>query len=233
MKWFVTQSEKVQGPWSTDQLTNWLSGVQDSQGILVFRRGLTEWITVTEFLKGDFNEEYEDTPTPAEETLWHYAIEGTSHGPVTREELVQQLARLKNNSSAVLWTRGMKAWVPVYEFADIMDDVGINRRQFPRITLTGAVKIQVDQKSYEGVAQSLSESGFGAQMSMPLEPGAIITFDIQSPHFAAPLRGRAEVRYVTGDLTTGFKFHLLDATTRSTLHDLLKQPARASGKAAA
>lgn len=231
MKWFITQNEKVQGPWSKDQLVNWLESNSDHSGLFIFRRGLTEWLSVAQFMNGDAD--LEEVAPPQEDVLWHYAADGVSHGPISRQELVQELARLKNNSSAVLWTRGMKAWVPVYEFADIMDEVGINRRQYPRLTISGIVKIQVDQKTYEGVAQSISENGFGAQMAMPLEAGAIITFEIQSSSFSSPLRGRAEVRYCTGELIAGFKFHLLDATTRATLNDLLKQPARSSSKAAA
>ncbi len=233
MKWFISQSEKVQGPWNTDQVMDWLNSQQDRNGILIFRRGLTEWLTVTDFLRGDTSEFEERTLVTKEETLWHYAIEGVSHGPITRPELIQQLSRMKNNSSAVLWTRGMKAWVPVYEFSDIMDEVGINRRQYPRLAISGTVKIQFEQKAYEGTAQTISETGFGAQMAMPMEAGQIITFEIHSPQVSSAMRGRAEVRYVTGDLTTGFKFHLLDATTRTTLHDLIKQTGRSTGKAAA
>ena len=229
MKWFITQSEKVQGPWSTEQLTNWLKTTQDHNNILIFRRGLTEWLSATQFLSGDMGSKEEPSvqPQPTEDTLWHYALEGVSHGPMNRQELVQQLARVKNNASAVLWTRGMKAWVPIYEFSDIMDDVGINRRQYPRITISGTVKIQMEQKSYEGVTQSLSENGFGAQMALPsLEAGQLISFEIQSPNLSSVLRGRAEVRYVTADLHAGFKFHLLDSTSRNLIHDILKQPVR-------
>ena len=232
MKWFVTQNESVQGPWTTEQVTNWLN-THSGQQIFVFRRGLTEWLTPNAFLSGDFENQETTMPQHEEEVLWHYAFEGTSHGPMPRHELVQQLSRLKNNSSAVLWTRGMKAWVPVYEFSDIMDDVGINRREYPRIPITGTVKIQFEQKTFEGSANTLSENGFGAVMGMPLEAGSLITFDIHSPNLAAPLRGRAEVRYVAENLLTGFKFHLLDSTSRSTLVDLLKQPVRNNSKAAA
>ena len=232
MKWFVTQNESVQGPWSTEQVTNWLTAHSSQQNVFIFRRGLTEWLTPSKFLSGDFEAFEEKNPNTDEEMLWHYAFEGTSHGPMPRHEMIQQLARLKNNSSAVLWTRGMKAWVPVYEFSDIMDDVGINRRQYPRIPITGTVKIQFEQKSFEGSANSLSENGFGAVMGMPLEAGSLITFDINSPNLNAPLRGRAEVRYVAENLMTGFKFHLLDSTSRSTLVEILKQPVR-NNKAAA
>ena len=232
MKWFVTQNESVQGPWSTEQLTTWLNNNRDHQDMFIFRRGLTQWITVPEFLKGDTDEVTQRTETHAQEIQWHYAIEGVSHGPMSRQDLVQQLARMKNNSAAVLWTRGMKAWAPVYEFAEIMDEVGINRRQFPRIPLTGTVKIQFEHKTFEGSAQTLSETGFGALMAMPLEAGQIITFEINSPNLNAPMRGRAEVRYVAEELLTGFKFHLLDATTRSTLVEILKQPVRNNKSAA-
>ncbi len=234
MKWFVTQNESVQGPWSVEQVTTWLNAHSNEQDVLIFRRGLTEWLTPNVFLSGNLEDREEKTEKFEEqEILWHYAFEGTSHGPMTRQEMVQQLVRLKNNSSAVLWTRGMKAWVPVYEFSDIMDDVGINRRQFPRIPITGTVKIQFEQKTFEGTANTLSENGFGAVLGMPLEAGTLITFDINSPNLASPLRGRAEVRYVAESLLTGFKFHLLDATTRSTLAELLKQPVRNNSKAAA
>lgn len=232
MKWFVTQNESVQGPWSTEQVTNWLNTQLDRQNLFIFRRGLTEWMTPKAFLNGEFDQHEEKNQSYEEDVQWHYAHEGTSHGPMPRHELVQQLARLKNNSSAVLWTRGMKAWIPVYEFSDIMDDVGINRRQFPRIPITGTVKIQFEQKTFEGSANTLSENGFGAVMGMALEAGTLITFDINSPNLNAPLRGRAEVRYVAENLLTGFKFHLLDSTSRSTLVEILKQPVR-NNKAAA
>lgn len=228
MKWFVTQNESVKGPWSAEEVTNWLNAHSNHENLFIFRRGLTEWLTPKAFLDGDLGEEAgeESTQVIAEDVLWHYAHEGVSHGPMPRQELVQQLSRIKNNSTAVLWTRGMKAWVPVYEFSDIMDDIGINRRQYPRIPLTGTVKIQLEQQTFEGSGQTLSENGFGALMAMPLEPGTLITFEINSPYLNGTLRGRAEVRYVAESLLTGFKFHLLDATTRSTLAEILKQPVR-------
>src|SRR5690606_6063040 len=104
------------------------------------------------------------------------------------------------------WTKGMKAWAPIFEFNDLLDDLGINKRQFPRADIEGRVSIKVGSQSLDGILLTISEGGFGADQLTGLTVGQTVSVEINSDAFYDPIHAKAEVRYITESGYVGFRF---------------------------
>lgn len=159
---------------------------------------------------------------------WHYSYEGQSHGPMNREQLLLSLKNVKRPSDVLVWTKGMKAWAPLYEFHDLMDDVGVNKRQFPRAAINGKMTIRWDEKTATGTWETISEGGCGGTGFSDLVPGMTVSVDLESKFFFVPLKLKAEVRYVRDNGYVGLRFQKLSMEARGAIIQYIKNHSSAS-----
>jgi len=152
---------------------------------------------------------------------WHYACGGQSHGPMTRSKLVDEVKSLQGGE-VMVWTKGMKEWAPLYEFHDLLNEIGINKRQFPRAELTGKAVLRTDGQVLIAPLLSISEGGFGVALENGLVSGQPVTVELQSPVFLGSLHGKAEVRYL-GEGVIGFKFTQISQEAKGTIIQFIKQ----------
>ena len=99
---------------------------------MIWSRAQNHWLSVQQW-QDNVDELIVKSKDFTEIENWHYAFNGNSYGPFTRKDLLHQI---KNHNADIgellLWTTGMKDWAPVFEFLDIVDELGINARQHPR-----------------------------------------------------------------------------------------------------
>ena len=220
-KWFIAKNEEVSGPYSTEAVQ-----AKVSQGSIlgddwIWSRNLNSWKTISWWLCELPNLAKQDLK-PEEEEVWHYAVNDNSFGPLSRVQLISELYQLPNQKGILLWTKGMKAWTPVYEFFDIMDEIGVNRRQFPRASINGNVVVKVDNQTILGKLSTISEGGFGVSGVTQLSSGQHVHAEIKTPHFPNSIHIKAVVQYATSRGFVGFKFENIHMEAKSSIIEYVK-----------
>jgi hypothetical protein len=169
----------------------------------------------------------------AVQQLWHYAVDGDSKGPMTRIELIGEIKGLRQKDGILIWTKGMKAWADLYEFHDLVDEIGLNRREHPRATVDGSVVLKVDDKTLIGKLRTLSVGGFGgSQMNTYLAIGQVVQADIKSDALGDAISVKAIVQYITDAGFVGFKFSSISMENKSRIVEFIRRQKPAEKAAA-
>jgi len=221
LSWFVQKEDLVDGPLSTEDVQTRLQGGHLSINHMIWGRGLEAWISL-----GSWQQELPRlaTATHAEviQEMWHYAHGGKSHGPYTKPQLIDELKNIDNLGDAMIWTKGMKEWAPLFEFHDLLSAIGVNKRQFPRSELTGRAVVKTAENTLIGQLVTISEGGCGIVIDQGLVPGQAFTLEIQSPVFRDTLHAKAECRYISEGLA-GVKFTHVSMETKGAIIQFVKQ----------
>ena len=219
-KWFVQQNELVIGPLTSEDVQTRLRAGQVLPIHLIWGRGLDQWFTVKAWTADpSLTVQSAQEPTPA---TWHYADSGQSHGPLLREELIQNLKNVDSLGSVMLWTKGMKEWAPLFEFHDILTEIGVNKRQFPRTDLTGKAVLKGDGATLVAPLVCISEGGFGVQLDSGVVAGQVLTVELHSPAFREILHAKAEMRY-GGQGVIGMKFTQVSPEAKGAIIQFVRQ----------
>jgi hypothetical protein len=232
IKWFLLQEERVRGPFSTDEIKAQVAEGQIESSCLIWGRPQATWQNVSWWLK----ESGQMTITHQSEIVeqkWHYALNGDSKGPFTRIELVNEMKTLRNKGEILIWTKGMKSWVDLYEFHDLLDEIGLNRREHPRAPIEGAVIVRFNDKTYVGQLKTISPGGFGAiQLNSQLAIGQQITVDIKSDQLNTPITVKANVQYGSDNGYYGFKFLGINMEAKAIIMEYIRSSKNTQEKAA-
>ena len=231
VQWFVLRSEDVSGPFSTEEVKNLAAQGEFQDRDLIWGHMQADWKPLGWWMV-ELPNLLSKTKEVRDPRLWHYAMNGSSFGPFSREDLVEKLRETNLNQELLLWTKGMKAWAPIFEFNDILDSIGINKRQFPRAEIEGKAIIKIGQQSFEGNLLTISEGGFGADDLKALVAGQVVSVEIQSDSFYDPVHAKAEVRYVTDTGYVGLRFQNLNMEARGAIIQYVKNAGRTFARAA-
>lgn len=220
-QWFIQKEDFIDGPLSTSDVQTRIQAGQLQDHHLIWGRGMERWYNPATWMAELTNLMTENHQEVVMET-WHYAANGQSHGPMNRVLLISQLKDLDSLGNVMLWTKGMKEWAPLFEFHDILTDVGVNKRQFPRADLTGKAILKGSESTLSAPLVSISEGGFGIELEGGVVSGQIVTVELHSPVFRDVLHAKAEVRY-TGTGITGMKFTQLSVEARGAIIQFVRQ----------
>ena len=208
--WFICHNETVRGPFTTDDIKTQLSsGILDLDAT-IWSRGQTEWSKVSTWSKQAHNEpENSGAERGKQEQLWHYAMQGQSKGPMPRAQLINEIRSIQQKDEILVWTKGMKSWADLFEFHDLLDEIGLNKREHPRATISGqAVLTTEDGTSIIAQLKTVSPGGAGVdQIFTSLSIGQTVTLEIKSPTLGEEaITSKATVQYVTDASFVGLKF---------------------------
>lgn len=224
-QWFVLRDEEVSGPFSTDEVKGLATRGEIQDRDLIWGRRQSDWKPLAWWMVElpnllNQNDEVRDT------RLWHYAVNGSSFGPFSRTDLVQKLKDVQLGPELLVWTKGMKAWAPLFEFSDLLDEVGVNKRQFPRADIDGLVNFKLGQQNISGHLVTISEGGFGATQMEGLSIGQIISVELVSDAFYESVHAKAEVRYVTETGYVGFRFQSIPMEAKGKIVQYVRSSGR-------
>jgi hypothetical protein len=219
-KWFVQKDDFIDGPFTTEEVQHRLSVGQLGKQHLIWAAGLDHWQNLQSWLQNLPTLGMDSNIQPIMEA-WHFAVNGQSKGPMTRSELVNQVKDL-GVGDVMVWTKGMKEWAPLYEFHDLLTEIGLNKRQFPRADLDGKAIIKGNGSTLIAPLLSISEGGFGVALENGVVQGENMNVEIQSPVFRESLHCKAEVRYVANHVV-GFKFTAINVETKGAVIQFIKQ----------
>lgn len=139
MKWFIYEKNKSHGPFTFDQIKELCSSKKLSDKALIYGRVLGQWMSKKQWLNSadKINDLLNQLPKAKQ---WHYSKENQSFGPFLEEELIKKLYEYSDHSGIQLWTSGIKDWLPLHKFPDIMGATGVNQRVSSRFPLKGQLK---------------------------------------------------------------------------------------------
>lgn len=226
-RWFVMQNDIVKGPYSRNEIKAQVASGHVDPHCLVWGRTQSGWQKISQWMKEPEKTNVtaitQDISSPSQQ--WHYAIDGVSKGPFARAELIQEIKNQKHGGEILVWTKGMKAWVDLYEFHDLVEELGLDRRAHQRAPVTGSVTMISGELTLLGQMKTISPGGFGAvQISAQLTVGTPVAVEIKASSVGtgAPISAKAVVQYVSETGFYGFKFTSLDMESKSHILDYIR-----------
>ena len=223
--WFLYIDNVVTGPFSTEQVQSKIGDEQVKAKCFVWWKGQREWIPVSAWER-DLNSILESASSQAQKAVWYIDVGTAPIGPLTQNELISNLKSLTELGQARLWAVGMKHWKSVYELHDVMELLGISRREHDRAPLMGSVAVtrsNEDPKGFVVRAASISVAGMGLAGAADIRRGDQLALLIKSPDLPGNVHVRGEVVYVTDTGYAGVRFMKVHPETHSIIHDYVKR----------
>ena len=225
--WFVHSKEIVNGPFDTDTVKQQLSQKHwDVDSCLIWCKGQREWLPLNKW-QSHLEQGNERVEESAQNPIWYIDNgSGTPVGPLTKQEMFTHLRGMSNIGKVRLWTAGMKHWTILFELPDIVDELGMSRREHNRAPLLGTVaitSISGNASTLITKAATISIGGCGLTEALGLTRGDDIQLVIKSTEFANPLRVQGTVLYVTQKGYAGVKFHQVHSETHALIFDYVKK----------
>lgn len=223
--WFVYSNDVVSGPFDTQKVQEQLSLGNFNASSFIWWKGQREWMPIQLWetqLKQILKNEGEKTQAP----VWYLDTNGTPVGPLTQNEMLAHLRGLQNLGRVRLWTVGMNKWTNLFELHEIMDQLGMSRRENARAPLMGTVavsRLSEDSQPILARAASISVAGIGINEAHGLTKGETVQLVLKSPEFPHPIRLQAMAVYVTPQGYAGLKFTAAHPETQSLLFDYVKR----------
>ena len=223
--WFIHQGGSVTGPHSEVEVERRLGSGTLTPEVLIWARGANEWQPISEWKT--LQAKIAAIANANTGRVWYCdSGSGQPAGPLTEAELIDHLKGFSRLESMLLWGSGLEKWTPLFEVADVMDLIGISRRESPRVPLLGQVAVtQIGSSSPAQVLQTatVSNGGIGVKLAGFLTPGDRVQLVIRSRDFGSILHVTGRVLYVSRTGDAGIKFDETSAELRSVLHDHIRR----------
>jgi len=218
-KWFLFLHGQVKGPFYSSQVQS----LPEASESLIWGRGLNEWISYSKWLGWqDKQEAAIETTKLRLQRQWRARIVNQDYGPLPYSDLLDLLKGRSNYDGVWVWTEGYKEWQPIFGFHKLMDDLGIGRRAYPRVPVSGQVELKSSKGTLTGRAMSLSEGGLGVAEVSGLAVGDSVHIALKNNSFLQPLTASAEVVYIENDSFAGIKFSQVSSETKSMIIEYVK-----------
>ena len=235
--WFICIDEKISGPCTLDETVEGIRSGRIPHNAQIWGRAHNDWLLACHWIENlpEIQKNVEALEDVKKRKVWHFAIGRNKYGPFSRSELAKQIKDNVEIDQVKIWTKGMKAWASIYDFHDLLDELGIEKRSSPRAPLIGSITIRTDTgQTLIGQMRSISTGGFGAiQLGENLSPGQTLNFEIRSKFLAEMLTGKATVQYISEGDFVGFKFQSLSAEGQSRIIQYVKSSKKSNSPIAA
>jgi hypothetical protein len=223
--WFLYTQDVVSGPFSTEEVQTKLGTGQLTAESFIWWKGQREWISVSTW-QDQLPVILESTMSQAQKAVWYADLGTAPIGPLTQTELLQTLKPVSDLGRIRLWAVGMEKWMSLFELHNVMELLGISRREFDRAPLMGTVAItrgNEDPKGFVVKTGSISVAGMGVSGAHDLRRGDDIALLIKSKDLPSGMHLRGEVVYVTDAGYAGVRFVKIHPETRSIIYDYVKR----------
>ena len=224
--WFLYIDNVVSGPFDTDQVKSKIRELDLKAKCFIWWKGQREWIPVSAWER-DLESILKAATTPDKKPIWYVDMGGAKPaGPLTQQEMIDVIKSARELERVRLWAIGMKQWQSIFELHDVLERVGISRREVPRAPLMGTVavnRISEPPKGFLVKAASISVAGMGIAEASDLRRGDEVSLLIKSHDLKSQIHVRGEVVYVTPSGHAGIRFHKIQPEAQSIIHDYVKR----------
>lgn len=223
--WFINSNDVTSGPFSTDDVK-----LQVNAGLLganphIWWKGQREWIPVPTWL-AQVDRIVQNAADRSHKQVWYVDSGRSPTGPLTEKELVEHLKSCPSLARVRLWAVGMEKWTSLFELSEVMELLGLSRRENERAPLMGTVAVSRsndDPQGYVLRAASISVSGMGVQGRHDLRCGDSISVVVKSGEISSSLHLRGEIAYVTSNGYAGIRFEKVIPEMHSIILDYVKR----------
>ncbi len=225
--WFIHSSidSKVSGPFVSQEVRQKLASGEITEGCNIWCKSQREWLSLGVWATNG-EEILKNKNEKSENTIWYLDLGGEPVGPLTHKEMIHSLRGNKNLTLVRLWTVGIKNWKSVYEFSEIMDEMGMSRRENTRAPLMATMQIirhgESESSNLFKVA-SISVAGVGINDGQSLSQAEEIQVIIKCNAFSSPIRAQANVIYVSANGHAGIKFKQIQPEMQLLILDYIKK----------
>jgi hypothetical protein len=235
--WFLYSNDVVSGPFSTEDVQNKIvTGVLGANAH-IWWKGQREWIPLTNWLN-QHERIVQSAQDRSQKPVWYVDAGKSPTGPLTERELIEQLKSAPSLARIRLWAVGMEKWTSLFELAEVMELLGLSRRENERAPLMGTVAVSRSNDDPQGFvlrAASISAAGMGVQGRHDLRAGDSISLVVKSAEISSTLTIRGEIAYVTANGYAGIRFEKVQPDAHALIIDYVKRfnsEITASGQAA-
>jgi hypothetical protein len=224
-KWFILHNDKVQGPFTISTIDNKFEK-QLREESKFWARGQPQWITAPQ-LRDELKKESENILTANQknaERLWKVMDNKVELQPMTYDDLLILLKSKNDLAHIRIWTEGYKEWQDVYQIEKILDQLGVNRRQHPRVPIKGSIYFETQNgANHEAELSMISHGGFGLENTHSITIGERIKGTITSSSLPMTIYCAAEVVFLNNSGFVGFRFLNISTEGKSSIIAYVKQ----------
>lgn len=224
--WFLYSNDVVTGPFATDELRKRAVEGQVPPNSFVWWKGQREWMALESWLQS-LDTILIGLSSPSQKAVWYLDM-GTAPpvGPLTQADLIESLKLITDLNPVKVWAVGMPKWKTVFETPEILEQLGMSRREVERAPLMGTVAItrpNEDPKGFVVKAASISIGGVGVSDAKNLLRGDEVAVLIKSKEIPGNLHLHGEVVYVTANGDAGIRFQRVHPEMLGLIHDYIKR----------
>lgn len=212
---------QVSGPFSQEDVESRLTL---STNPMIWGRGQAEWVP------GDrWNQVLRDADSnerkakAGSERFWKVRVGEQELKPMNHDQMIEFLKTQKDYGEIQIWTEGYTEWKDIYQIHKIMDELGVSRRQHPRVPIMGSLSCEGATGTMTARVLSISEGGLGVTDVPEVKIGEKFKTILKSPNLYAPIHSTAEVVYVGSDNYAGMKFISLHPESKSAIIEYVKK----------
>lgn len=223
--WFLYTNDVVSGPFNTEQVRAKLQTGQLAATAFIWWKGQREWIPIA-LWESQLPSILQAATERAQNPVWYIDTGSSPIGPLTQKELIDNLKGVSQLSGVKLWAAGMEKWTSLFELSDVMELLGISRRENARAPLMGTVAVtrsNDDPRGFVLKTASISVAGMGLIGVHDLRKDDELSLLIKSPEIRGTVHLRGIVAYVTSNGYAGIRFHKVPAETQSLIFDYVKR----------
>ena len=222
--WFFYLNENISGPFTPDEIRAKITNTGTPAQCLIWTKGQKQWIPAA-IWESNFDQIVNSLPKPAHQVQdWYYNHNDRTQGPVSQTELVKYLRTLQSIEwgTVLIKRTGQEKWSKIFQFTDLLEEIGGSRRFQARVPLSGTVVASKDSQEQIGRCATISIGGMGVTGLSNLNVGDVIKLTIKCEEFGHPVYVAAQVKYVTAD-EVGLQFQNLHMEFQLRISDYIKK----------
>lgn len=220
-KWFLLSDGQVTGPFSKEDMAQRLPQVKSA---LIWGRGQTDWVPADRWEQVLRELDSQDRKVrQGSDRLWKVRVAGQELKPMNHDQMIDFLKTQKDYGEIQIWTDGYSEWKDIYQIHKIMDELGVSRRQHPRVPIMGTLACEGATGNLTARVLSISEGGLGITDAPQVKIGEKFKSILKSPNLFGAIHSTVEVVYVGTDNYAGLKFISLHPESKSAIIEYVKK----------
>lgn len=219
-KWFLLLDGQVTGPFGDQEVETHINKAKDP---LIWGRGQSEWLPPDKWraaLKALIAQQNLERQGSRQ---WKMRVNKTELTPMSMDELIEQLKEYTDLSPVRIWTEGFDDWKEVFQVRKVMDEIGISRRNHPRVPIMGDIKAKTAGGDLNAKVITISEGGAGVNHAKGLQIGDTFSAEVSSPNLFVNFNCKVEVVYLGSNGYAGLRFLDLNNEARAAIIEYVKK----------
>lgn len=219
-RWFLLLEGQVTGPYGDQEIEN---RIDNANGPLIWGRGQSEWLAPDKWRLAMKALIAQQAIEQQQSRLWKMRVDDKELTPMSLEELIEHLKDYTDLSPVRIWTDGFDDWKEVFQVRKVMDELGISRRNHPRVPIMGSLTGTASFGELNAKIISISEGGVGVNSAKGVQIGEQFRAAITSPNLFLQINSNVEVVYVGADGYAGMRFLGLPSEAKSAIIEYVKK----------